>query len=168
MSDGLYQSIENALLQSDPEAKCDSVTKLHERWKRGELSSDRNLPILAMDQPGRPELPRLIDPRKLSRRTTSNEKGRACLLHAFAHIEFNAINIALDAVYRYRQMPDRFISDWLLVASEEARHFDLLNRSLIERGFSYGSFDITIYESNPRFMSVIIPVYFRSLPTWAM
>ena len=141
MTVGLYRSIEDALMQSDPRYKCDSITILFERWNQGKLSSDRELPVLDMDQPGRPELPRLVDPRNLGRRTTSNEKGRACLLHAFAHIEFNAINIALDAVYRYRQMPDQFIDDWLLVASEEAKHFKLLSQDLVERGYFYGAFD---------------------------
>lgn len=141
MSIGLYQCVQDALLQSDPQGKCESVARLLERWREGELSSDRETPILDIDQPGRPGLPRLIDPRKLGRRTTSSEVGRACLLHAFTHIEFNAINIALDAVYRFRQMPDQFISDWLQVAAEEARHFKLLSEELIERSSFYGAFD---------------------------
>jgi uncharacterized ferritin-like protein (DUF455 family) len=65
--------------------------------------------------------------------------GRICLLHAFAHIEFNAINIALDAAYRFREMPRQFVSDWLLVASEEARHFQLLSQELGRRGSYYGA-----------------------------
>lgn len=63
------------------------------------------------------------------------------MLHAVAHIEFNAINIALDAVYRFRAMPSRFIGDWLLVASEEARHFRLLANELERRGSYYGACD---------------------------
>ncbi len=138
---GLYQSVEDALIETDPGRKCDSVAKLLRCWNQGELPLDRKLPVLDFDQPGRPDLPRLIDPRKLGRRTTSNERGRAILLHAFTHIEFNAINIALDAVYRYRNMPVQFTSDWLSVASEEARHFSLLSQDLIERGSFYGEFD---------------------------
>ena len=138
---GLYQAVEEALLQADPEIKCILVSTIFKRWSKGELSIDNDSPVLAMDKPGRPELPRLIDPRELERRSTASEQGQACLLHAFAHIEFNAINIALDAAYRYRDMPDRFIGDWLLVASEEAKHFKLLSQELIDRGYFYGSFD---------------------------
>ena len=63
------------------------------------------------------------------------------MLHSFAHIEFNAINLALDAVYRFRQMPEDFIDDWLQVAHEEARHFRLLDNYLNDLGSSYGEFD---------------------------
>ena len=70
--------------------------------------------------PGQPVLPELVNPRHLKRRSMSSAAGRIGFLHAFAHIEFNAINIALDAVYRFREMSDEYVSDWLLVASEEA------------------------------------------------
>ncbi len=68
----------------------------------------------------------------------ATEQGRIHLLHAIAHIEFCAINIALDAVYRFRDMPDSFVDDWLLVASEEAKHFRLLDDCLRQRGSFYG------------------------------
>ncbi|XLM22000.1 ferritin-like domain-containing protein, partial [Chromobacterium piscinae] len=62
------------------------------------------------------------------------------LLHAIAHIEFNAVNLALDAAWRFRDMPDGFVDDWLRVAAEEAGHFRLLQGRLAELGFSYGDF----------------------------
>ena len=102
---GLYQSVEDALIETDPGRKCDSVAKLFRRWNQGELPLDRKLPVLDFDQPGRPDLPRLIDPRKIGSRTTSNERGRAILLNAFTHMEFNAINNAFEAGRRYRNMP---------------------------------------------------------------
>ena len=136
----LYQLVESAILESEPSRKCELVAQIHRDWKRGRLQCDPEFPILAIDDPGRPLLPRLVEPRSLGRRTTASNEGRACFLHAFAHIEFNAINIALDAVYRFRNLPDRFVSDWLLVASEEARHFQLLNNELVNRGSSYGAY----------------------------
>jgi uncharacterized ferritin-like protein (DUF455 family) len=141
MTGTLYQVVEEALLESDPVRKCDCVAILPELWHCGDLRKDQTRSILPIDEPGRPDLPRLINPRKLSKRTTASESGRIALLHAFAHIEFNAINIALDAVYRFRQMPDQFISDWLLVASEEAKHFSLLNQYLNDQGSCYGACD---------------------------
>ena len=141
MSQNLYQAVHGVLMESDPLIKCQAAAALHQSWNDGNLVTDRNLPILPLDNPGRPELPRLIDPRELSRRSTATEQGRIALIHAFAHIEFNAINIALDAVYRFRQMPDQFVSDWLLVASEEAKHFALLGQYLDDQGSFYGAVD---------------------------
>jgi uncharacterized ferritin-like protein (DUF455 family) len=68
-------------------------------------------------------------------------EGRAALLHAIAHIEFNAINLALDAVWRFGGLPRDYYADWLRVASEEALHFTLLRNHLIALGHDYGGFD---------------------------
>jgi uncharacterized ferritin-like protein (DUF455 family) len=141
MLDNLYQVVEDALLECDPGQKYDAATQLFESWRDDDLLQLGDWPIRAIVQPGKPQLPRLIDPRRLSKRTTATEQGRMALIHAFAHIEFNAINIALDAVYRFRQMPTQFVSDWLLVASEEAKHFTLLNQYLNDQGSFYGAFD---------------------------
>ena len=138
MPTDLYQRTEQALLTADPESKCAQVSALYGDWRSNQLYCEENLPILSVDDPGRPAKPELVDPRKLSKRSVASEQGRIHLLHAFAHIEFTAINIALDAVYRFRNMPQQYISDWLLVASEEAKHFLLLETSLRNRGSFYG------------------------------
>ncbi|SAK40320.1 hypothetical protein AWB78_00090 [Caballeronia calidae] len=92
------------------------------------------------DLPGRPERPALVEPSSLKRRGMQSEAGRAVLLHALAHIEFNAINLALDAVWRFPSMPVDFYLDWLKVAAEEAHHFSLLSARLAEFGHAYGDF----------------------------
>ena len=135
----LFQQIEAAISASDADKKCALTTRLHQAWQGGELDSQPQSAILSFDDPGRPQKPVLVDPRKLERRGIATELGRICLLHSFAHIEFCAINIALDAAYRFRQMPQQFVSDWLLVASDEARHFQLLSRELQRRGSYYGA-----------------------------
>jgi uncharacterized ferritin-like protein (DUF455 family) len=91
--------------------------------------------------PGRPTLPRLVPPKSVPMRSPATLEGRAALLHAVTHIEFNAINLALDAVWRFGAMPRNFYSDWLRVASEEALHFTLLRDHLLTLGFDYGQFD---------------------------
>jgi uncharacterized ferritin-like protein (DUF455 family) len=91
--------------------------------------------------PGRPARPRLVHPRELPRRGFGSEDGRAAFIHAVAHIEFNAIDLAWDAVYRFRGMPARYYADWVGVAADEARHFDLLRARLREHGCDYGDFD---------------------------
>jgi uncharacterized ferritin-like protein (DUF455 family) len=135
----LFRQLENALLEPDYQAKCELTATIYQAWRQGSLKRQAKSKILSIDDPGRPQRPVLVDPRELERRSVSSPEGRICLLHAFAHIEFNAINIALDAVYRFRDMPEQFISDWLLVATEEARHFQLLEHELRQRGSYYGA-----------------------------
>ena len=91
--------------------------------------------------PGRPALPRLVAPKEVPTRSPFTLAGRAALLHAVTHIEFNAINLALDAVWRFHGMPVAFYRDWLRVASEEALHFTLLREHLLTLGSDYGQFD---------------------------
>lgn len=90
--------------------------------------------------PGRPLKPALVGPLDLPKRSMRTTEGRAALIHALAHIEFNAINLALDAIWRFADMPENYYRDWLKVAAEEAYHFSLLNTHLQTLGFEYGSF----------------------------
>jgi uncharacterized ferritin-like protein (DUF455 family) len=137
----LYELLEQALLQSDAGLKCDMVKEIHCQWQQGNLQRESGREVLPLDNPGMPDKPELVDPSKLARRSIGTEQGRITLLHAVAHIEFNAINIALDAAYRFQQMPDSYVGDWLLVASEEALHFTLLKDELEARNSYYGAFD---------------------------
>lgn len=88
--------------------------------------------------PGRPPRPLLVAPAALKPRSIGTREGRAALLHALAHIEFNAIDLALDACWRFADLPDDFYRDWLRVASEEALHFGLLREHLQSLGVDYG------------------------------
>lgn len=90
--------------------------------------------------PGRPAKPELVSPLDVPKRNMRTAEGRAGLIHALAHIEFNAINLALDAIWRFSQMPQAYYTDWLKVASEEAYHFSLLNEHLQTMGYQYGDF----------------------------
>jgi uncharacterized ferritin-like protein (DUF455 family) len=90
--------------------------------------------------PGRPERPRLVHFSRLAQRRLTTAEGRAAFLHALAHIEFNAINLAWDAVCRFPGLPVRFYLDWSRVAEEEAGHFTLLAGRLQECGYAYGDF----------------------------
>ncbi len=98
-------------------------------------------PAAPIGVPGRPLCPRLVSPRALPQRGLGSPQGRAALVHAVAHIEFNAINLAWDAVYRFRDMPAEYYRDWIAVAVDEARHFRLLRARLGELGYAYGDFD---------------------------
>jgi uncharacterized ferritin-like protein (DUF455 family) len=91
--------------------------------------------------PGRPARPALVSPHRVPRRSPNTAPGRAALLHAVAHIEFNAINLALDALWRFADLPPDYYRDWLGVAADEARHFQLLSEHLATLGHAYGDFD---------------------------
>jgi uncharacterized ferritin-like protein (DUF455 family) len=90
--------------------------------------------------PGRPARPELVPPRLVGRRSMVTVEGRAMLVHALAHIEFNAVNLALDALWRFPGMPAQYYSDWLRVAKEEAYHFSMLSAHLQVLGHAYGDF----------------------------
>jgi uncharacterized ferritin-like protein (DUF455 family) len=124
-----------------PAAKAEAAQALYARVLEGAaVVSPQRLLEEPPGLPGRPARPELVEPRKLGRRSMQSREGRAVLLHALAHIEFNAINLALDAVWRFGSMPQAFYIDWLRVASEEAHHFSLLCARLAEFGHAYGDF----------------------------
>lgn len=106
-----------------------------------DFAVESNAPPLPIAQPGRPPRPRLVHPRELAQRGLGSEAGRAALVHAVAHIEFNAIDLAWDAVYRFRDMPSEYYRDWAQVAADETKHFRLLSARLAEMGYTYGDFD---------------------------
>lgn len=94
-----------------------------------------------MPLPGHPPRPLLLEHTQVPRRSPATAEGRAGLIHAIAHIEFNAINLALDAIWRFGGMPPQYYHDWLRVAAEEAKHFTLLRTHLREHlGHDYGDF----------------------------
>ncbi len=130
-----------ALRETDPTAKCAQVGALWAACRAGRATPDpARTPAEPRGLPGRPAQPELVEPRQLQRRNMRSEAGRAALLHALAHIEFNAINLALDAVWRFGGMPEAFYADWLKVAAEEAHHYTLLVARLAEFGHAYGDF----------------------------
>lgn len=127
-----------ALQVADPGAKAAAARALHPA-PDGRL--DTALALQAPGPlPGRTARPPLVAPADVPRRSPYTPEGRAALLHAVAHIELNAINLALDAVWRFPGMPADYYRDWLRVAAEEALHFTLLNEHLATLGHAYGDF----------------------------
>ncbi|MEW5788718.1 MAG: ferritin-like domain-containing protein [Pseudomonadota bacterium] len=135
----LWTAVEAVLAARDVEAKLEGARDLLEHWREGRLEG-RADPGPPPDHPGIPDRPLLADPRAMPRRQLSGPENHAALIHALAHIEFNAINLALDAVRRFPGLPDAFRGDWLKVAAEEALHFRLLRDHLRSLGREYGDF----------------------------
>jgi uncharacterized ferritin-like protein (DUF455 family) len=129
-----------ALCENEPGAKATLVHALWQDLRHAPLDTQATLaPTLPL--PGRPARPLLRPPKEVPTRTPFTPEGLAALLHAITHIEFNAINLALDAAWRFAGMPEDFYRDWLRVADEEATHFGLLRTHLQSLGFDYGDFD---------------------------
>ena len=141
-----FSAINEALLCSDPILKTEKTTALFEGWCKTPILPVKYPAITA--QPGRPAHPELVPPANVPKRGIGTIRGRAVLMHAVAHIEFNAINLALDMALRFAKddvfenSSDRleFITDWLSVAADEARHFNLIEGYLASKGFRYGTF----------------------------
>ena len=127
-----------AFMLTDAQEKAAQV---HALWRAsGSMVCDCNSLLNAPSEPGRPEQPRLVDPGLVPRRSPFTPAGHAALMHSIAHIEFNAINLALDAMWRFAGMPEAYYRDWLRVAAEEAKHFGLLEAHLETVGHTYGDF----------------------------
>lgn len=136
----LFGRARHALLVSDPDTKCAATAALNAQWHANTLNLDDDSAVEEISSPGRPARPQLVSPRAVPQRPVNTLAGRAALIHALAHIEFNAINLALDAVYRFRGLPPEYYGDWLRVAAEEAYHFQLLRDHLRALGYDYGNF----------------------------
>ena len=138
----LRQSALNWLTATEPLIKANGVLGLHKAFLAGEVTLDTAIQLPENSNiPGRPAQPKLVPPKDLKKRSMRSAEGRAALIHALAHIEFNAINLALDAIWRFAGMPADYYKDWLKVAAEEAYHFSLLSAHLQTFGFTYGSFN---------------------------
>ncbi len=131
----------HCLTEMRPEAKVAGVHNLANAWTQGSIALATGVMLHPTSMiPGRPERPELVPPLLVKARSMRTVEGRAALVHALAHIEFNAINLALDAIWRFPEMPQIYYADWLRVASEEASHFSLLSTHLQTLGFRYGDF----------------------------
>lgn len=127
------------LLTADPYAKVMATRRLAREWRHGVLSHGFDAPM--PDRPARPVLPELLPPNRMPRRRRGGtERTRIAMLHAVAHIEFSAIDLAVDIAGRFGgEFPRAFVDDWLGVAADEAMHFALVDRRLRALGSHYGA-----------------------------
>ena len=137
MSDLLSLSLA-VLNTADPAAKTTATRRMAQCWQQ--RSVPRGDGFFAPPSPARPERPAVMAPRHMPKRTYAGEAGRLALVHALAHIEFNAIDLACDIMCRPWgvDLPDAFYDDWVQVALDEADHFDALNGILQHWGAEYG------------------------------
>ncbi|MGX2040338.1 ferritin-like domain-containing protein [Methylocaldum sp. MU1018] len=141
MATNLFEIAESCLYTSSVEGKLKATEQAARIFRQEGFSlDDRAPPPRPASEVCFPEHPKLVDPRHLPRRKLTTEAGRIAFLHAIAHIEFTAIQLAWDIVYRFRGMPPTFYDDWLEVAIEETFHFSLVRGRLQDFDADYGQF----------------------------
>jgi uncharacterized ferritin-like protein (DUF455 family) len=138
----LRQSALAILASTDVQFKVSQLPHLFDEYhhQRITLNISTSFDGHGLNLPGRPVKPELVPPLQVPKRRMDTAEGRVSLLHSLAHIEFNAMNLALDAIWRFPDMPQEYYEDWLKVAKEESHHFSLINQHMQSFGFSYGDF----------------------------
>ena len=137
----LFESVRNAFVATDVDEKLLLTRQAASAFRKGDLKLGEFGEAVAVESPGRPKRPELVRAKFVAKRGFGTEEGRAIMMHAIAHIEFNAINLALDAVQRFDGMPEQFYADWLRIADEEAYHFELIRAHMRKLGADYGDYD---------------------------
>lgn len=139
MTESIAQACRGVLLAADPRAKVKAARETARAWRRGALG--HVFDVAMPDRPARPDAPELLPPNRMPKRgKAGSERSRIALLHALAHIEFGAIDLAFDIAGRFgAAFPPAFVDDWLSVGADEAMHFALLDRRLRALGAGYGA-----------------------------
>jgi len=154
----LYSTLETILNAPKPGIKIALFRDFYTSFNRGEITRDATIPPVVFASPSYRDFCTVIDPKEVPRRTKLNTpNGQILLLHAIAHIEYSAIDLALDAVYRFRDMGNEFEKDWLSVADDEVRHFEMIEALLRELGSRYGDYPVhdALFEASQRTLDLI-------------
>ncbi len=141
MTDSVFSRANNVLLQNSVPEKLRLTRELQQDWLAGKLALIPESKFKC-SEPGQPVNLVFVVPSKLPRRTLHSASGQIAFIHALTHIEFTAINLALDIIARFQDMPRQFYQDWVQVAAEEASHFELLNTRLLSLGSRYGDLPV--------------------------
>lgn len=136
--ENIFEYARICLQTTDIEQKLTTTQQAWQKSQAGELSFASELPVDSISLTQFPQRPLLLAPRDMPKRNLNAPDGVAAMFHALAHIEFIAIYLAWDIIYRFRGLPEQFYRDWLKVAAEEALHFGLIRTHLRSFGIDYG------------------------------
>ena len=138
-----YEQLENILLQANYKAKIENFQDFYKKYKNGESIFEEKYEKKLFKHPSYEVFCKIVPPQDVpKRKNLTIKEGQVFLLHALAHIEYSAIDLALDAAYRFSGMPWSYYDDWLEVADDEVRHFVMLNALLQELGAEYGEIEV--------------------------
>jgi len=160
-----YSQLEQIIECSNIPQKFEMFDDLYKNLDKFDFKSNR-LPKI-FEKPSYESFCKIVPPAKVPRRRgfESNEK-KAVLLHAIVHIEYSAIDLALDACYRFRNLPKEYYFDWLEVADDEIRHFNLINNLLVKTGYKYGDFPVhnSLFEASQKTQDLLSRM--AIIPRW--
>lgn len=154
----LYATLETILTSRTPEEKISLFRSFYDAYCRGSVTRDPAHPATVFEEASYREFCTITDPKEVPRRTGLNTpKGQILLLHAIVHIEYSAIDLALDAVYRFRDAGEEFERDWLVVAEDEVRHFEMIEALLRDLGSFYGEYPVhdALFETSMRTLNLL-------------
>jgi uncharacterized ferritin-like protein (DUF455 family) len=136
----IFEFAEAFLYSSDIDEKLTLTHHVKQLIDEKKICFGSNQAVLPIDLIKFPDKPKLMAPRNMPKRKLNSPEGLAAFFHAIAHIEFIAIYLAWDLLYRFRGLPEQFYRDWLIIADEEAQHFELIRIHLQKMGSAYGDF----------------------------
>ncbi len=146
------------LKASNPDDKIDLFNEFYKKYKKENIDLSYDWDAVEFDKPSYASVCKIIPPQNVPKRSNLTTKnGQIILLHAIIHIEYSAIDLALDAVYRFRNLPKKYYDDWLKVADDEIRHFLMLKELLNELGANYGDVDVhnSLFEASQKTQTLI-------------
>jgi uncharacterized ferritin-like protein (DUF455 family) len=148
-----YATLEQLLEIANPLEKIENFKVFYTAYRKGECVKEVAHPVCIFQKPSYASFCTIVDPQRVPRRKNlATLEGKITMLHAIAHIEYSAIDLALDAAYRFRDLPDAFYDDWLEVADDEIRHFQMIEALLRELGSYYGALEVheALFEASNR------------------
>lgn len=166
----IYGTLETLLGIAAPAEKIAAFKTFYAAYRDGKVERDASAECRVFDRPSYAGFCTIADPKEVPRRNNlKTARGQTLLLHAIAHIEYSAIDLALDAVYRFREEGEEFERDWLEVAEDEVRHFEMIENLLHELGSGYGEYPVhdALFEASMRTLSLsermaVVPRYLEA------
>lgn len=148
-----YKELESIIESKTPESKIKKFNYFYTLYQSGEIEFEKNYQSKEFQTPSYASICKIVPPQDVpKRRNLTTKDGQILLIHAVAHIEYSAIDLALDAAYRFANMPKKYYDDWLEVADDEIRHFLMLQELLVELDAKYGCADVhnSLFEASQR------------------
>ena len=153
-----YKELELILQLKNPQEKIEKFNKFYEVYKSAKVEFENEYTPIQFQTPAYEPLCKVVPPQDVpKRRNLTTKEGQITLIHAVAHIEYSAIDLALDGAYRFVGLPKKYYDDWLEVADDEIRHFLMLEKLLHELGAKYGDVEVhnSLFEASQRTQTLI-------------
>jgi len=153
-----FKTLEYILQEEGVESKITMFKKFYALYKNSEIIFEKEYKVLEFDTPSYSKICKIVPPQVVPKRSNLTTKnGQINLLHAIAHIEYSAIDLALDAAYRFQDLPKKYYDDWLEVADDEIRHFEMLQKLLHSLDAEYGDIEVhnALFEASQRTQTLV-------------